>query len=170
MGATAAGARLRLALDHHYSPAIAAQLRRNGHDVVAAVERGWERTDDEALLSICGEEARALLTSNVGDFATIARRWAAEGRHHAGLIFTADASLPRHRDGIGRYVALDDLLRSSPTGLTPAAHTPAGPAGPTSLALDELLRLHPDDDALRDRVHWLRGSAQVATPWPPTAG
>jgi len=51
----------------------------------------------------------------VADFAVIARRWAAEGREHAGLLFTSDASLPRTRSTIGRYVrVLEKLLKSLP--------------------------------------------------------
>lgn len=118
---------MRLALDHHYSPVIAERLRHAGHDVVAAVERGWEREDDEALLDACAKETRALLTNNVGDFATIARRWAVEGRRHAGLIFTSDTSMPRSRNTIARYVT----------------------------ALGALLREHPADEGLAEQVHWL---------------
>jgi hypothetical protein len=117
---------VRLALDHHYSPAIAGELRRRGHDV-AAQDRGWQHEDDESLLTICTAEGRALLTNNVGDFSVIARYWAAEGRSHTGLIFTSDTSMPRHRHAIGRYVT----------------------------ALGQLHRSHPADDALRDRIHWL---------------
>lgn len=118
---------MRLAIDHHYSPAIAEQLRHRGHDVVAALDRGWEREDDEALLALCAAEDRALLTNNVGDFTMIMRSWAVQGRHHAGLVFTADASMPRHRQAIGRYVT----------------------------ALDGLLREHPAERGLRDRIVWL---------------
>lgn len=118
---------MRLALDHHYSPRIAELLRTRDHDVVAAVERGWEQEADEPLLSICTQDARALLTNNVGDFVTVARHWATETRSHFGLIFTSDASMPRGRDSIGRYVE----------------------------ALDEILRLHPGADALRDLQLWL---------------
>lgn len=118
---------MKLALDHHYSPKIAEQLRTRGHDTVAAKERGWEQCDDESLLGICTNEGRTLVTNNVADFTVIARRWAIESRSHAGLIFTSDASMPRHRETIGRYVN----------------------------ALDQLHRKHADDDALRDRIHWL---------------
>jgi predicted nuclease of predicted toxin-antitoxin system len=117
---------VRLLLDHHYSTAIAEQLRARGHDAQAALERGWQAEDDETLLELCAAEDRALLTNNVADFAAIAGRWAATGRQHAGLIFTSDQSLPRSKKTIGRFVAcLDRLLSSSP------------------------------ESALRDQVRWL---------------
>lgn len=118
---------MRLALDHHYSALIAVELRGRGHDVLAAVERGWQASTDVELLAACAAESRALLTNNVPDFAVLARLWAAEGRAHHGLVFTSDRSLPRTRDTVGRYVAL----------------------------LDALAREHPSDDALLDRIVWL---------------
>lgn len=127
MGAGAGAADVRLALDHHYSPRIASQLRELGHDVVAAVERGWEAEDDESLFVLCTGERRVLVTNNVADFAVISRRWHAEGRSHAGLCFTSDASLPRSRAMIGAYVT----------------------------CLDALLAANPGDMAFVDRVHWL---------------
>jgi len=118
---------VKLALDHHYSPAIAVQLRERGHDVSTAIERGWHTEGDEVLLEICTNEERALLTNNVADFAVIAGRWAIEGRRHCGLIFTSDASMPRDRGSIGRYVE----------------------------ALDELLSSNLSEAAFADRTHWL---------------
>jgi Domain of unknown function (DUF5615) len=117
---------VKLLLDHHYSTAIAEQLRRGGgHDVDAAIERGWHREPDESLLSLCASEQRALLTNNVGDFVTIARSWAVRGQQHAGLIFTSDASLPRTQAAIGTYVKLLDAFLSDhaqPAGLTDRVH------------------------------------------------
>jgi uncharacterized protein with PIN domain len=118
---------MKIALDHHYSRVIAETLRASGHDVVAAVERGWEREEDETLLALCEQEQRVLMTNNVADFAVIVQRWAAQGRSHAGLIFTSDSSLPRNRGTIGKYV---ELL--------------------TALLLDGA-----EPDVWRDRIHWL---------------
>jgi hypothetical protein len=118
---------VKLVLDHHYSRIIAEQLRAKDHDVVAAVEQGWEQLDDEPLLEGCRSERRALLTNNVADFVAIVRRWAAQGQPHAGLVFTSDASLPRNRGTIGKHIAL----------------------------LDDLLARHPATDEFVDRVHWL---------------
>ena len=118
---------MRLALDHHYSIQIAIQLRRRRCDVIAVLERNWEQEDDDVLLAHCAHEQRALVTNNVSDFTVIARRFALEGRAHAGLIFTSDASLPRAKNTIGLYVA----------------------------ALQALVRAHPGDDAFEDVVHWL---------------
>jgi hypothetical protein len=118
---------VRLALDHHYSTQIAVQLRKRRCDAVAAIEQGWETEDDESLLSLCADESRTLLTNNVADFAVIARRWALQGRHHAGLIFTSDSSLPRGNHTIGRYVT----------------------------ALHTLMRANPAEHAFIDRTHWL---------------
>lgn len=118
---------MKLAFDHHYSRIIAEELRNKGHDAVAAVERGWDREDDEPLLARCAAEQRALVTNNVADFTAIAQSWTAQGRQHAGLIFTSDTSLPRTRGTIGTYLQL----------------------------LDELLARHPEPDSFTDRVHWL---------------
>lgn len=118
---------MKLALDNHYSLQIAVKLRERGHDVVAVIEHGWEMEDDQRLLELCAEEQRALMTNNVADFVLIARRWGNEGRRHAGLVFTSDASMPRSRAPIGRYVD----------------------------ALDELLRANAEEDAFADQIVWL---------------
>lgn len=118
---------MRLALDHHYSPTIAQKLRDRGHDVVAAIEVGWEDEDDNLLLGLCAAAGRALLTNNVADFAVISRQWQVEGRSHAGLVFTSDRSWPRTKDNIGTFVE----------------------------ALERLLAQHRDGDSFRDRIHWL---------------
>ena len=76
---------------------------------------GASSEDDEPLLALCETDGRALVTNNVADFTVIARRWATQGRCHAGLMFASDARMPRSRDTIGRYVeALNALLEANP--------------------------------------------------------
>jgi hypothetical protein len=127
MGAPAPGHSVKLMLDHHYPVAIAQQLRLRGRAMSAVIERDWHRETDEVLLTLCAGEQLTLLSNNVGDFMAIARNWAVSGQHHAGLIFSSDASLPRTRATIGRYVQL----------------------------LEGLLCEHPDPDEFVDRIHWL---------------
>lgn len=95
--------------------------------MVAAIEVGWHHVDDETLLASCDAEQRALLTNNVADFAVIARRWQAEGRSHHGLVFSSDASMPRTRDTVGRFVEAIDVLMSARSA----------------------------DDGLADQIHWI---------------
>ncbi len=118
---------MRLALDNHYSPAIARGLAHEGLDVVAAVERGWQAEPDDSLLDLCHGERRALLTNNVADFVALTTNWQACGRVHSGLIFTSDVSLPRTRATIGTYVRL----------------------------LADLMHANPYDDSLADAIVWL---------------
>lgn len=119
---------MRLLLDEHYSPEIARRLRTEGFDVKSvAAEPSLVSTADEELVRVTARERRALLTNNVRDFVALARRWAAAGEDHHGLIFTSDASLPRSTRTIGRYVS----------------------------KLRVLLEENPDDGAFRNRVHWL---------------
>ena len=118
---------MKLAIDHHYPTAIVEQLQMMGHDAVAAIERGWHREPDEALLALCVAEQRALLSNNVGDFMIIVRSWAVRGQQHSGLVFTSDTSLPRTHATIGRYVKL----------------------------IDAFLSENPKPDDFVDRIHWL---------------
>lgn len=79
---------MRLFLDAHVSGRrIAAVLRREGHDVLAADEErqldGW---DDERLLELATAEQRIMVTCNVRDFARIASEWAGAGVGHAGCL------------------------------------------------------------------------------------
>ena len=96
---------MKLLLDEHYSPEIARRLREEGFDVVSVAERSeLVSVGDAELFAVAAYERRALLTNNVRDFVALARRWATIGQDHYGLIFTADASLPRSRATIGKFI------------------------------------------------------------------
>lgn len=119
---------MRLCLDEHYSPQIAAQLRERGHDVVCVKERPElvELSDSELLSQMQGER-RAILTENVGDFMPMIRTMNAAGESHFGVVISANASMPRHSGTIGVFVE----------------------------ALERLMQQHPGDRDFVDRVHWL---------------
>ncbi len=100
---------MRLLLDEHYANEIAAALRAAGHDAVTVSERELMGTDDESLLALASSESRALLSNNAQDFVPLVIRWAGSGQDHCGLLLTSDASLPRGRNAIGRYI---EILRA----------------------------------------------------------
>lgn len=118
---------MRLLLDEDYSAEIANGLQDAAHDVVTVEEVGLRAIADDDLLRFAAREGRALLTNNVRDFAPLARRFAAAGESHSGIVFTSDASMRRGKGTIGRYIE----------------------------ALSELMRALPAGDALRDRTLWL---------------
>jgi len=120
---------VRLCLDEHYSPDIADQLRKRGHDAYAVKERAeLLAMGDGELLQVLIGERRALLTENVADFEPLARDLAAVSQSHFGLIFTSPRSMPRNRSTIGVFVT----------------------------RLDELMNGHPGDDDFRDQTTWLQ--------------
>ena len=119
---------MRLLLDEHYSPRIARELRRRGHDVVALRERTELRgLSDYALFALMAAEHRAILTEDASDFLPILRAATVRGTDHFGVLFTSPRQFPRTRRAIGRLVA----------------------------ALDAFLTAHPAEDALRGQSWWL---------------
>jgi len=57
--------------------------------------------DDEPILSAATAEGRIMVTTNIGDFALLDSRWAAEGRTHAGIVFVTTSTFPQDRSFIG---------------------------------------------------------------------
>jgi len=119
---------VRLLLDEHYPPGIAVELRRRGHDVVAAPERPELRgLGDVALFARMASEGRAILTEDAADFLPLVRAAAVRGTHHFGVVLTSPRQFPRTRRAMGRLVT----------------------------ALDAFLVAHPAGDALRGQSWWL---------------
>lgn len=119
---------MRLLLDEHYSPRIALELRRRGHDVVAAQERPELRgLDDHALFALMAAEHRAIVTEDAADFLPILHAATVRGTDTFGVLFTSPRQFPRTSRAIGRLVA----------------------------ALDTFLTTRPANDALRGQSWWL---------------
>lgn len=124
---------MRLLLDEHYSPRIAHELRRRGHDVVAARERPELRgLTDTALFALMVSERRAIVTENAADFLPLVAAAAVRGTDHFGVVLTSARQFPRTRRAIGRLIA----------------------------ALDVFLTSHPAADGLRGQSWWLEPAAQ----------
>ncbi len=102
----------RLALDEMFSPLIAAELVRRGHDVVAvAADPGLVGLPDEQILEWATAHGRCLLTENVNDYEALRRTAVAQGRAHAGLLYCGPKRFPRDRRFLGVLVdALDTLI------------------------------------------------------------
>ena len=110
---------VRLLLDEMFSPAIGAELRELGHDVIAIAERPDLRSkSDEEIFAWASAEGRWLLTENVKDFRPIMLRSLQAGPPGCGLVFTSSRAFPRSRKNPG------PLIRALHAGLN------AGPPSP----------------------------------------
>ena len=96
----------RLLLDEMLSPKIGTGLADRGHDVDAVSQRPdlMALHDDEPILAAATAESRIMVTTNIGDFAVLDGRWAAEGRTHAGIVFVTTSAFPQDRSFIGGVV------------------------------------------------------------------
>jgi predicted nuclease of predicted toxin-antitoxin system len=89
---------VKLLLDEHHSPKVAAQLVKAGFDVVAASSQENTRNIvDEELLTAAAADNRAIVTENIADFIPLAARWAADRRAHSGIILTHPERFNRRR-------------------------------------------------------------------------
>lgn len=121
---------MRLWLDEMIPGEVARQLRRAGHDVQAVQEpeNRWAwGLEDSEQLEAAVRQGRALVTYNLRDFVPLSQQWAEAGRAHMGIVLVPFRTIPP--GGIG------ELVRR----------------------LDSLLKAHPRDDALKDRVIFLAG-------------
>jgi hypothetical protein len=108
---------MKLLLDEHHSPRIAAELAKAGLDVVAASSR--ERSgniSDEDLLALAASEGRAVVTENIADFCLLGTRWTTEGRSHAGIVLTHPRKFNRARSSYpgSLIAALKNFLEEPP--------------------------------------------------------
>jgi predicted nuclease of predicted toxin-antitoxin system len=106
----------RFLLDEMFSPAIAAELRELGHDVIAVAERPDLRAkSDEEIFAWASAERRWLLTENVKDFRPIMLRVLSGGPPGCGLLFTSSRAFPRSRKNPGPLInALHARLTAGP--------------------------------------------------------
>lgn len=106
----------RLLLDEMFSPAIAAELRELGHDVIAVADLDNLRSkSDEEVFAWASAEQRWLLTENVKDFRPIMLRALQSGPLACGLLVTSSRAFPRSRKNPGPLIkALRAWLTNGP--------------------------------------------------------
>lgn len=123
---------MRLLLDEMWSREIAVQLRRRGHDVIAATEREhrgrYSSTPDPVVFGRAQDDGRAIVTDNVADYEAARLAYETAGEPHHGVIYALAPAFNRHRG--------DQVI------------------GPTVRALDRFLRDHPEDPL--NTAHYLR--------------
>lgn len=120
---------MKLLLDEMVSPKIARELKALGHDVQAITDDRPElkATPDIEIVRRMQAERRSIVTNNIRDFQPIHQQLVARGEEHSGMVFTSDASLPRNKASISRWIE----------------------------TLGELLKTHPSEEALRSRIEHL---------------
>lgn len=119
---------MKLLLDEHLDPRIAAELRRRGHDVEAVAERRDLRgSSDEALWLAARAEGRSIVTHDVGDFVRLASQDSAIGKRFPGVVLVNRRRFSPGEREVGRLVA----------------------------SLGSMLAANPADDALAGRMIWL---------------
>lgn len=102
-----------------FAPAVAAELRALGHDVIAVADLPELRSkSDEEIFAWASAENRWLLTENVKDFRPIMLRALQARPPSCGLLFTSSRAFPRSRKNPG------PLIRALHTWVN------AGPAAP----------------------------------------
>ena len=114
------GLGVRLYIDEHVPKRLAKALRDRGYDAESCREVGRDnrRLSDEVQLEYAAQQARAILTFDIGDYQRLEGEWKATGRHHAGIIvcrqITDVGELLRraqlHLDTFGPDVQHDTLL------------------------------------------------------------
>lgn len=105
---------MKLVLDEHLSPAVAEELRRRGHDVVAAGEAGLRGQPDAALLGWAVSEGRAVLTADYADFRGLHEVYLSRGERHPGIVLVS-RRFSLAQAAFGRLIdAIDRLLKEHP--------------------------------------------------------
>ena len=72
--------------DEHVPLAVIKALRRAGHDVLRALERYPEGTEDLTHFERAVQENRVFLTQDT-DFLALSSKMLSEGKHHPGVIY-----------------------------------------------------------------------------------
>ncbi|MDR0435725.1 MAG: DUF5615 family PIN-like protein [Propionibacteriaceae bacterium] len=94
-----------LLLDEHHPPALAAELRAEGFDVVAVSgDAMLEGMPDAAIYAHARAVGRRVVTENIEDFAPLLQEAYATGEV-APVLFISPRRYPRNLSGLGKLQA-----------------------------------------------------------------
>ena len=79
---------MKLLLDEDVHPPLAEALRRRGYDAVHVQEVGRKGLDDAEQLAYAAEQARCLVSFNVGDFSRLHVEYLTQNETHAGIFLS----------------------------------------------------------------------------------
>ncbi len=108
---------LKLLLDEHISPGVAASLRRRDRKVVVFGMAEWEDgnflgQDDSACLQQAAVQKLTLVTYDRRTIPPLLKDWAEAGRQHAGVIFVDEKTISQADIG-GLVQSLGVLLKEA---------------------------------------------------------
>jgi hypothetical protein len=111
---------LRLLLDEHISPAVAAGLVRRHRSLTVHSMVGWEDgrflgQDDSSCLESAAQQRLTLVTYDRRTIPPLLKTWAEEGREHGGVIFIDEKTISPADIG-GQVRALSNLIRAAAKG------------------------------------------------------
>ena len=75
--------------DEDVHRAVAVRLCASGYDAMTTPEVNRLGESDESQLAWAAQDSRVLLSFNVSDFARLHNDWIREGRHHCGIVVSA---------------------------------------------------------------------------------
>jgi hypothetical protein len=108
---------LKLLLDEHNSPDVAAGMRRRDRKVIVRGMVEWEDgsflgQEDSACLGEAAVQKLTLVTYDRRTIPPLLKNWAEEGRQHAGVIFVDEKTISPADIG-GLIQSLDNLVKEA---------------------------------------------------------